>query len=210
VLDSRGRAVGIIQAFFNPTHVDPSSLLSGPPARLNVATSMACVQTPVDSGTTYSSACNNMPGVEDERHTNAWLDSVGQRLQEDANAKLADWASGHPTGVRWKAASLTHDSILLPLPAPRTKYDMYLAPVPECVSRNTSSGSSDLSVPLTHYRKGYDEFLIPSYKEGTIGGFLTARLTLSPAGSGYQAQLVATNDQGRSVTLFQDQVGICR
>jgi hypothetical protein len=210
VLDSHGRAVGIIQAFFNPSNIDPDSLLGGPGSmigRLNVATSMACVQSPVDQGTTYSSACNNMPGQDDERHTSRWIEAVSQRMQGEADAIYAQWEAAHPTGIRWKSRSLEASSTLIPAGS-STQYDIYLVPIPDCVGRNPQIGTNSRVITLGKYRKGFDEFLVPSYKAVSYTG-LQGQLTLTPSGGGVYAEVTATDAQGRSVSLFRDMVRSC-
>ena len=209
LIDSQGRAVGIIQAFFNPSSIDPNSLLTGSINRLNVATSMACVQSPVDVGGTYSSACNNMPGTDDDRHAKDWLDSVSRKLQQDADSSLAIDESNNPTGIRWKARSLDQTSTVIPEGSSNTQYDSYLVPIPECVAATPATGSMDRTILIIHYRRGYDENLVPSYRTVVTTG-ITGRLSVTPARRGYYVELQASDSQGHQIQLFQGTIDACR
>jgi hypothetical protein len=209
VLDSHGQAVGIIQAFFNPSVVDPNSLLGGADsaiARLNVATSMACVDSPVDPHSSFPQACNNVPGPDDDRHTQAWLEIVSKRMQAEANAVYAQSESTQPTGIRWKSAALDAHSPLIP--SESSQYDIYLVPLPECVNRGAHSGSASRVISMGHFRRGYDEFLVPYYQAKNYTD-LQGTVTVTPSGSGAYVELAASSAQGSPVTYFRQSVPAC-
>jgi hypothetical protein len=208
VLDSQGRVVGIVQAYFDPGNFDPNSLLGGPAARLNVATSMACIQSPVDSSGPISSACNVVPGNDDNAHAKAWNDLVSRRMEQDAETMFA--SSLGSTGTVWKGRSLDANSTLIPAAGPRSQYDDYVAPVPGCVTGQARIGTTSLTIPLVYFRTGFDEFLVPTYQHRLMNGLeAQAQLTLTPSGSGTYAELMATDSQGTQVPIFQGMVPTC-
>jgi hypothetical protein len=207
VLDVQGRVVGIIQAFFNPSNVDPNSLLSGPPARLNIATNMACVQSPVDNGSPVSSACGIVPGQDDNQHLQAWQDVVARRMEADSESTFDNALTGS-TGVRFRGNSLDLNSPLIPGGEPRTQNDSYVAPIPSCVSSQASIGAGNVSMPLIYYKRGYDEFLVPTYK-AMSSSQTPGQLNVTPSGNGYSASLVASDPRGGTVQLFQGMIPAC-
>jgi hypothetical protein len=210
LVNSRGEAVGIIQAYFEPRFEDPNSLLENKQDLVNLATNLACVRTPDDEVIVFPDSCNNAPGSDDDRHSRNWLETVNQKLQREADSALSEWETGNQTGLRWKARTLSDESTLPIEGSSRTRYDHYLIPIPECVRRSAREGTTQLPLPLIHYRSGYDRHLVPSYR--SAGQALQARgnLVVSQASRGAFARLEATDNEGRTFVIFDDRLDFCR
>jgi hypothetical protein len=195
VLDSRGNAVGIIQAIFNSKSTDPNQLLDDGHAQLlAMGTSFACVQSPVDTGGSYSSACNHVPGPEDDQDTKRWGAVVTQHEQASISSEIEKWSSSEGTGSQWKSTTLPRNSTLIPADARNTSGDSYVVPALSC-GQGRGAAPTSLEIPILHFRTGFDRYLVPDFRDD--GAIATVRATVDSDGS----SLIANDSSGNPIRI---------